>query len=79
MTTHLSNNVDLVDHNGVDKGLTLAGVLVTRTAQELNEGIVMATPAAAIVNITNTATGTEIATAVNGILAALRTASIIAT
>lgn len=37
------------------------------------------TQPAAITNISNTATGTEIATAVNGILAALRNAGIIAT
>ena len=34
--THTSNSFDVVGHNGVDKGLKLAGVLVTATAAELN-------------------------------------------
>lgn len=77
MTTHFSNNVDLVDHNGTTIGLTLAGVLVTKTAAQLNQGISIAAPAAAITPLTNTATGTEIATAVNAIIIALQTAGII--
>lgn len=34
--TPSGGNVNLTSHNGVDKGLTLAGVLVTATAAELN-------------------------------------------
>lgn len=35
-TTHFFSNVDVVNHNGVDTGLTLGGVLVTATAAEIN-------------------------------------------
>lgn len=74
--TH-TNNLDVTQHNGGTRGLFLGGVLVTKTAAEINAGLALANPAAAIADITNTATGAEIATAVNGILAALRAAGII--
>jgi hypothetical protein len=36
ITAHGDNSLDVAGHNGVDKGLKLAGVLVTSTAAELN-------------------------------------------
>lgn len=68
-------SLDVTVHNGATRGLYLGGVLVTATAAQLNSTTVA--PAAAIANITTTATGTEIATAVNAILAALRTHGIV--
>lgn len=77
MTTHLGNNVDLVDHNGTTVGLMLDGVLVTKTAAQINALTPPPAIGATIVDITNTATGDEIATAVNAIIARLKAANII--
>lgn len=68
-------SLDVTVHNGATRGLYLGGVLLTATAAELNT--LSTAPAAAITDISNTATGTEIADAVNAILAALRTHGIV--
>lgn len=75
--THVSE-LDVVEANGGTKGLYLDGVLITKTATEINEGLSLAAPEANIATISNSATGTQIATAVNAIIAALIAAGIVA-
>lgn len=78
------NGTDIFDANGnalsATAGVTLAGVQ-TLTNKKIEAPIITpssGTQAALIANITITATGTEIATAVNAILVALKGAGIIA-
>lgn len=52
---------------------------LVRSILDGETNVAAGTPGAAITNITTTATGTEIATAVNGILANMRTFGVIAT